>query len=133
MSDEAARGPVFGRRRRANADGEGSRAKRYVVKVTPEEDLALRSRAAVRDVTVARLLFESAMDAGIVTAAERKQAIVMLFKLQRQMASVANNANQIARYANTEGRFPAEATSVLAEYRAVVAEIREAMAAVNRT
>jgi hypothetical protein len=104
-----------------------------VVKVTPDEDAALRSRAAVRDVTVARLLFESAMDAGIVTAAERKQAIVMLFKLQRQMASVANNANQLARYANTEGRFPAEATAVLAEYRAVVAEIREAMAAVNRT
>jgi hypothetical protein len=110
VSDEAARGPVFGRRRRANAEGEGGRAKRYVVKVT-----------------------ESAMDAGIVTAAERKQAIVMLFKLQRQMASVANNANQLARHANTEGRFPAEATAVLAEYRAVVAEIREAMAAVNRT
>jgi hypothetical protein len=132
VSDGAAGGPAFGRRRRANADGEG-RAKRYVVKVTPDEDAALRSRAAVREVTVARLLFESAMDVNVVTAAERKQAIVMLFKLQREMASVANNANQLARYANTEGRFPVEATAVLAEYRAVVGEIRAAMAAVNRT
>ncbi len=37
--------------------------------------------------------------------------------------TVANNVNQLARYANTEGRFPAEAEGVVAEYRSLSARI----------
>ena len=99
--------------------------------MTPDEDVQLQARAAIRDVTVPRLLFESAMASGVEIAAERKQAIVMLFKLQRQMATVANNVNQLARYANTEGRFPAEAVEVVAEYRRLARQIEASMAVVN--
>ncbi|MFD1722434.1 MobC family plasmid mobilization relaxosome protein [Amnibacterium endophyticum] len=123
---------AFGRRRRANVPaGRPGRARRYEVSVTPEEDVQLQARAAVRDVTVPRLLFESAMASGVEIAAERKQAIVMLFKLQRQMATVANNVNQLARYANTDGRFPAEAVAVVAEYRKLAKQIEASMAVVN--
>ncbi|MBO0982684.1 plasmid mobilization relaxosome protein MobC [Rathayibacter sp. SD072] len=104
-----------------------------MVKVTASEDVQLRARAEVREVTVARLLFESAMDSNVVTAAERKEAVAMLFKLQREMSTVANNVNQIARYANTERRFVAEAEDVLVEYRALSRQIESALAAVNRT
>nr|WP_237488861.1 plasmid mobilization relaxosome protein MobC [Microbacterium sp. TL13] len=48
------------------------------------------------------------------------------------MSSVANNVNQIARYANTERRFVAEAEGVLVQYRALAREIEKALAAVNR-
>ena len=99
--------------------------------MTPEEDVQLQARAAVRDVTVPRLLFESAMASGVEIEAARKQAIVMLFTLQRQMATVANNVNQLARYANTDGRFPAEAVAVVAEYRKLAKQIEASMAVVN--
>jgi len=42
---------------------------------------------------------------GLEITAERKQAIVRPFKLQQQMATVANNVNQVARHLNSEGRF----------------------------
>ncbi|MCJ1685374.1 plasmid mobilization relaxosome protein MobC [Rathayibacter sp. VKM Ac-2928] len=132
VSESNERHPLFGRKRRPNVP-EGRREKRYVVKVTPAEDAQLRARAEVRDVTVARLLFESAMDSNIVTAVERKAAVAMLFKLQREMSSVANNINQIAVYANTERRFVQEAADVLIQYRALARQIESAMAAVNRT
>lgn len=83
--------------------------------------------------SVPRLLFETAIDANVVTAADRKAAVAMLFKLQREMSSVANNVNQIARFANTERRFVAEAEGVLVQYRALAREIEKALAAVNRT
>ena len=123
---------AFGRRRRANVPaGRPGRARRYEVSVTPEEDVQLQARAALRDVTVPRLLFESAMAAGVEIAAERKQAIVMLFQLQRQMATVANNVNQLAKFANSEGRFPAEAVEVTAEYRRLARQIEASMGVVN--
>ncbi len=99
--------------------------------MTPDEDVQLQARAALRDVTVPRLLFESAMAAGVEIPAERKQAIVMLFKLQRQMATVANNVNQLARYANTEGSFPDTAVEVVAEYRRLARQIEASMGVVN--
>lgn len=39
------------------------------------------------------------------------------------MANVSNNVNQIASYANPEGRFPADAGAVVAEYRVLAAKV----------
>lgn len=84
-----------------------ARDTRYVLSVNAEEDAQLRARAEVRSMSVPRLLFETAIDANLVTAADRKAAVGMLFKLQREMSSVANNVNQIGQFANTERRFVA--------------------------
>lgn len=116
---------LFGRQRRANV--EGGREKSYRVYVTAAEDAALRARAVGAAVTVPRLLFESAMNADIETSTARKQAIAEMFRLTRLMATVSNNVNQLARYANTEGRFPEEAHSVVAEYRVLAGKVDAVM------
>ncbi|MBG6059764.1 hypothetical protein RCH16_003188 [Cryobacterium sp. MP_M5] len=118
-------GRLFGRKRRKNADT--PRKKFYSVYVSPEEDAQLQARAVVRDVTVPRLLFESAMSAHIETSTDRKTAIVELFAVRKLLASIANNANQLARFANTESQFPAEAESIIAEYRAIVPRLSAAI------
>lgn len=116
---------LFGRQRRANADV--PRDRRYVVKVNAEEDAQLRGRAAVAGVTVARLLFESAMNAHIETDTARKEVVSEVFAVRRLMANVANNVNQLARYANEESVFPAEAETVVAEYRSIVPRLSDAL------
>ncbi|MBN9629713.1 MAG: plasmid mobilization relaxosome protein MobC [Actinobacteria bacterium] len=118
---------LFARSRRANARGESKRDKRYEVSVTPEEDVQLRARAAVRGVTVPRLLFESAMSSHVQTDTDRKAAIVEIFAVRRLLANLANNANQLAKYANREGTFPAEADALITEYRAIVPRLSAAI------
>lgn len=115
---------LFGRQRRANSDTPRN-AGRYVVKTNAEEDAQLRARAVVAGVTVPRFLVEAGMNANVETSTERKQVIAELFALSRTLGTVANNVNQLARYANTEGRFPAEAEGVVAEYRGLSARIDE--------
>ncbi|MGC5225118.1 plasmid mobilization protein [Micromonospora sp. DT81.3] len=122
MSEHVARN-VFGRRRRANS--EQKRDRRYTVAVNTDEDANLQARAVVAGVTVPRFLVESAMNAHIETSTERKQAIAELFSVSRTLGTVANNVNQLARFANTEGAFPAEAEAVVAEYRQLVGRIDE--------
>ena len=116
---------LFGRQRRANV--EGGREKSYRVYVTADEDAQLRARAVVADVTVPRFLFESAMNANIETTTDRKKAIAEMFTLTRLMANVSNNVNQLARYANTEGKFPEEAHAVVDEYRALAVKVERAI------
>lgn len=124
---------VFGRRRRANVPQEQRRDRRYEVSVNGEEDTQLRARAVVAGVTVPRFLYESAMAAHVHTDTDRKAAIAELFALRRDMAGVATNVNQLAKWANEERAFPAEASAVVAEYRAVVAEIRTALTRINES
>ncbi|MEV8241957.1 plasmid mobilization relaxosome protein MobC [Microbacterium testaceum] len=114
---------LFGRKRRENSDA--PRDRRYVVKVNADEDAKLQARAVVAGVTVPRLLFESGMNAHVETSTERKQAIAELFAVSRTLGTVANNVNQLARFANTEGQFPAEAEAVASEYRQLSARIDE--------
>jgi hypothetical protein len=116
---------LFGRQRRANAAV--PRDRRYTVKVTAAEDAELQARAELSGVTVSRLLFESAMVADVVTDADRKAVVAEFFAIRRLMANAANNVNQVAKYANSEGVFPAEAEAVVAEYRAIVPRLSEAL------
>jgi hypothetical protein len=118
-------GRLFGRKRRKNSDT--PRDKHYKVYVSPEEDAQLQARAVVRDVTVPRLLFESAMDAQVQTSTDRKLAIVEVFAVRKLLANIANNANQLAKFANTESLFPAEAEAIIAEYRAIVPRLSAAI------
>ncbi|WP_437184158.1 plasmid mobilization protein [Subtercola boreus] len=112
VSESSREGRLFGRRRRANVPVEQRRTKRYEVSVTPTEDAHLRARAEVLGVTVPRLLFESAMNAQVRTDTEWKLVGAELFRVSRLLKSVSDNMNQLARFANTEGVFPAEAEGV---------------------
>lgn len=121
-SGVSAQGPVspwrsLGRRRRANVPG--GRLHHHKVSVTPEEEAVLVRLAASQGVTVVRLLVESAMAPTGETPAQRREAIVELFTVHRQLAGVANNLNQLARHANAGDDFPPEARAVLAQVRAL--------------
>jgi hypothetical protein len=124
VTDPTSRG-LFGRRRRANADAADRREKSYRVYVTAEEDVQLRARAEVQGVTVPRLLFEAAMNAQVRTDTEWKSAVMALFKTNNLLGNLTNNVNQLARFANTEGQFPADAAGIYAEFRRLAPMIEE--------
>lgn len=119
-----------GPRRQPNTDV--ARSKRYVVKVTTDDRDRLESKAHLRNVTVARLLVESALlepaqqrEATMPTAGERQAIVAGLFRLERLALSAANNVNQIARYAHEVRGFPAGAEEALITTRRLVERIDE--------
>lgn len=126
MSESGGRG-LFSRKRRANVDGDVKREKSYRVYVTPEEDAQLRARALVQQVTVPRLLFESALNAQVRTDTEWKQVVAELFAVNGRLGNLTNNVNQLAKFANTERQFPAEAAEIMAEFRRLAPQIDDAV------
>ncbi|WP_344750184.1 MobC family plasmid mobilization relaxosome protein [Kribbella solani] len=96
------------RRRRANVPG-GRSTVRVDVKLSPEEAAVLRARAAEQQVSLPRLLVESTLAASGETPTQRRDAMAKLFALQRTLGGIANNVNQLAKHANTDGRFPDQA------------------------
>lgn len=126
MPDQEPRG-ILGRRRRANAPAGEKRSKRYTVKATASEEGELEARARAAGVDVPRLMFEAALASDVETSAERKQAIAELFAVRREVGSIANNVNQLAKFANTESRFPKEAEAVVAEFRALYPRLSAAV------
>ncbi len=105
-----------GRRRRANAST--ARKHSHKVKVTPEEEAFLLQLADRQNVTIPRLLVESAMnvEAGV-TATERRQAIAELFAIRRLLAAMSNNVNQLAAHANATSELPKEAAATVKQVR----------------
>lgn len=100
MVEHGTRRRVLGRKRRANAAG--GRQFSHQVKVTAEEEAVLAQRAAAQDVSIPRLLVESATsDEAPETATERRKDLASLFEMYRLLANVANNVNQIAKATNT--------------------------------
>src|ERR1044072_3603496 len=92
------------RRRRANAPG--GRPHQHMVRVTDLEEAQLRLRADAENVTIPRLLIERALADGGEPPSERRDALVELFRVRRQLAGLATNVNQIAHAVNTDGRLP---------------------------
>lgn len=87
------------RRRQANV--EGGRPVRREVRLTEFEDNALMLKAAEQKVSVQRLLVESALtfEAGE-TVTDRRHALGVILRVERQLAAIGNNLNQIARAVN---------------------------------
>lgn len=109
---------LFRRSRRENSDE--PRDRRYTVKVSAEEDAQLQARAAVAGgITVPRLMFEAAMNANVETKTDRLEVLRNIYALQNALASVGNNVNQLAKFANTEGHVPSDAAATLQEVRRV--------------
>lgn len=126
MSEDSPGGRLFGRKRRANV--EGGRQHQHKVKVSPEEEAVLARLAAEQQVTIPRLLVESALASeSSETPTQRKQAIAELFALHRLLAAVSNNVNQIARATNATGEAQAETSATLAKVRQVAVRIDEAI------
>ncbi|MBX3196283.1 MAG: plasmid mobilization relaxosome protein MobC [Microbacteriaceae bacterium] len=105
------------RRRRV----EGGRQRRHVVRVTAEEEAQLRDLSARYRVSVPKLLVDSALsggaDAAVSNASVRAEVLTSLFAAQRQIAGIANNVNQLAKFANANGFVPGDAAAALDEAR----------------
>ena len=114
------------RKRQSNAAG--GRSVRRVVKLTVEQNLALQVMADEVGVSVPRLLVESTLSQSRgETAAERHELITSLFLLQRGLAAVGNNINQIARVANATGEIQGEIHESLTHLRGTVKRIDEVL------
>lgn len=116
--DESPRPRRDQRRRRANV--EGGRQFRHEVKVSPEEEGALLRLALAQNVTVPRLLVESALatETGQ-TVTERREVLAELFAVHRLLAVNSNNVNQIARATNATHEVQPATVQTLAKLREV--------------
>ena len=109
------------RRRRANVTG--GRQHAHQVRVTGEEEARLLALAGEQQVSIPRVLIESALAGGAQAAADRREAMEGLWALHDVVAGVANNVNQIARIANTERRLPVGTDEVRAKALEVMREL----------
>lgn len=125
MSDPKGPKKRLARRRRANAPG--GRPHQHMVRVTDLEEAQLRLRADAENVTIPRLLIERALADGGETPSERRDALVELFRVRRQLAGLATNVNQIAHAVNTDGRMPIGSAATLARIEDVVEKIDAAI------
>jgi hypothetical protein len=119
-----------GARRQMHA-GE-ARSKRYVVKVTPTDEARLEASAGERQITVARLLVESALaplvdpeSGSALTETDRRDLLTAILALRQLASSSANNVNQIAKHANENRLFPVEAAEALMVTRELLLRIDE--------
>jgi hypothetical protein len=123
-----------GSRRQANVDG--GRAKRYVVKVSDDECAALEAKATEQRVTVPRLMVEMALRRDLggdsiangMTETEKRNFTSALWQLQRQVGGCAVNINQIAKYSNQTSAFPDDALELLLVAREVLVRVDEFVA-----
>lgn len=106
----------------------GGRSVRHVVKCSPEEEAALVMRAARQGVSVPGLLVSAALndDTGDAVALRRQQ-INQLLGLQRDLARVANNVNQVALIGNRTGQVPATVDDVMGALRHTSTRILDAI------
>lgn len=130
MTEDVNRG-LFSRRRRANVPG--GRQHRYEVKVTADEDAMLRDLARQQQISVQRVLIESALSSGVETITERRQLGFEITEVRRLLATIANNVNQVAKYANTEGALPDWADQVAADYLALRPQLNEIVEGLARS
>ncbi|MEZ2390211.1 plasmid mobilization relaxosome protein MobC [bacterium RCC_150] len=127
---ESPRARRLGKARRENVDG--GRSKRIEVYVTDKEKAALTVRAVELNVSVPRLLFESALSKAGESPVDRRNVAVELLGIRTLLGAVSNNINQIARHANATGEFPEDAAAAVAAARRLMVRIDEAVVQVMR-
>ena len=125
MSEPATPKKQLTRRRRANTPG--GRQHQHMVRVSEAEETHLKQLAAEQEVTIPRLLIESALAGVGETPSQRRVAMTELFAIRRQLAGVTTNVNQIARAVNTDGRLPVGSAAAMAQIEDVVAKIDDAI------
>ena len=113
------------RKRQSNVPGD--RPVRLNLRLSDAEFSALKVAATELSVTVPRYLKESSLAASRgETLTERKALLQHLFELQRQLAAVGNNLNQITRDFHTEG-------TVRTDLAMTLDAVRQSIATVNDT
>ena len=111
------------RKRASNVTG--GRPFRHVVRVGEAEEAKLVVAAAQHRVTIPRLLVMSALErSDEITAADKRELLVELFRVNRLLGNMANNVNQIAKAVNsTGGEVPPQTDAVMSALRVMVQRV----------
>ncbi|WP_300345589.1 plasmid mobilization relaxosome protein MobC [Nesterenkonia sp.] len=104
-----------------------------MLKLTEFEDNALYFKAQEQNVSVQRLLVESALtfESGD-TATNRKAAVQSILRAERQLAAIGNNLNQIARGVNAGAPVSAELHHSLEFLRGVLMRLDDAASSIAK-
>lgn len=117
---------LMSRKRQSNVPG--GRPVRMNLRLSDAEYSALRLAAAELSVTVPRYLKESALSATRgETLTERKALLQNLFEMQRQLAAIGNNLNQLTRTFHAEGTVGADLATTLDAVRQSVATVNDTL------
>ena len=122
------------RRARRSLYVRGGRHHVHQVKVSETEEALLQAAAKLRNVTVARLLRDSVLRATEpqVADADRQAAFIELRDLRRLVANIANNVNQIATVANSEGQIMPQLDAVEALAKRTMGRLNGALDRLER-
>lgn len=96
---------------------------RHVVKVHAETERRLVLKAAERDVSVARLLVESALAGGADAARAKAELAGELYRVTRAVGKIGVNVNQIARATNASREAQAETAEAMREVQELCARL----------
>jgi Bacterial mobilisation protein (MobC) len=99
----------------------------FVVKLrlSDSEHDELRRRATTAGMSVQRFLFDAAMAGSAAQSAERRRARREVQRARLVLTSIANNVNQLAKWANTNHVLPDAFRVALADVRRATTEVAE--------
>ena len=95
------------------------------VRLSDSEHDELRRRAKTAGVSLQRFLFEAAMTGSAAQSAERRRAQADMQRARLVLTSIANNVNQLAKWANTNHVLPDAFAVALDDVRRATAEVAE--------
>jgi len=95
------------------------------VRLAQSEHDELRGRADTAGVSVQRLLFDAAMAGTAAAAAERRRAKADAERSRLVLTNIANNVNQLAKWANTHYYLPHTIADVLDDVRRAAVAVAE--------
>jgi len=128
----ASRFEKHGRLGRRRQNSKLPRSSRYVVSVNSDEQAALLRLAAHQNISVQRVLVESALRPDTsVSRADIEELKSALFGLSRQISAVGVNLNQIAKVANASGEVPDDLPNVLDGFKQLYFKTEQAIDAVG--
>ena len=104
----------------------GGRQSRLNVRLTEEEECQIRLRADECGLSAQRFLIEAAMSGTAAAAAERRRAQRNAERARLVLASISNNVNQLAKWANTNRVLPDTFPAALDDIRRATAVVADA-------
>jgi uncharacterized protein (DUF1778 family) len=104
----------------------GGRHRLLGVRLTEEEERQIRHRAQGAGLSAQRFVVEAALSGSTAAAAQRRQAQRDSERARLILASISNNVNQLAKWANTNHALPDT-------FSACIDDIRRATSAVTET
>ena len=108
------------------------RSVRHVVKVTEEQEQRLLARALERNITVPRLMVESALAGGAEAARAKSELAGELFRMTRAVSKIGVNINQLARATNATFEEQPETAAAFAAHGRVMARLEQLLEDLDR-